>query len=168
MNEELGSIVLGTAGLSVAAMVALLLTLSRKTLSPEPSEARRVRHVAVPGIFLHCLHLTEEWFTGFHVRFPVMLGLAPWPSAFFVSFNVFWIAIWVICLMLLRSQPRVALFPLWFLAIASAANGVAHPLLAVASGGYFPGLWSSPLVGIMGVLLLRTLGSFSRRREAGE
>ncbi len=47
-------------------------------------------------------------------------------------------------------------------------NGVVHPLLAVASGGYFPGLWSSPLVGIVGVLLLRALGSFSRQREAGE
>jgi hypothetical protein len=50
------------------------------------------------------------------------------------------------------------LFPLWFLGIACALNGLAHPLLALRSGGYFPGLITSPLVGVAGVLLLwRTL-----------
>ena len=37
-------------------------------------------------------------------------------------------------------------------------NGLAHPLLAARTGGYFPGLFSSPLVGVVvGVLLLRRL-----------
>jgi hypothetical protein len=35
-------------------------------------------------------------------------------------------------------------------------NGVAHPLLSVATGGYFPGLDTSPVIGI-GVALLSRL-----------
>jgi len=53
------------------------------------------------------------------------------------------------------------LFSIWFLAIASAVNGVAHPVLSLVSGGYFPGLWSSPLVGVAGVFLLRALPRLS-------
>jgi hypothetical protein len=45
----------------------------------------------------------------------------------------------------------------WFLAIACVANGVIHPILSLAVAGYFPGLWSSPLVGILGVGLLRSM-----------
>jgi len=33
------------------------------------------------------------------------------------------------------------------------ANAIAHPLLAVAAGGYFPGLVSSPFIGAAGVWL---------------
>ncbi|MBI2569230.1 MAG: hypothetical protein HYV63_19595 [Candidatus Schekmanbacteria bacterium] len=32
-------------------------------------------------------------------------------------------------------------------------NGIGHPLFAVASGGYFPGLITSPLIGVAGVVL---------------
>jgi hypothetical protein len=48
-------------------------------------------------------------------------------------------------------------FPVWFLAIASAANGVVHPILSLIVAGYFPGLWTSPLAGLLGAALLRTL-----------
>jgi hypothetical protein len=36
-------------------------------------------------------------------------------------------------------------------------NGVAHPLLSVATGGYFPGLFTSPVVGGIGLVLLSRL-----------
>jgi hypothetical protein len=71
-------------------------------------------------------------------------------------------AVWMLSLAVLERHPRVALFPLWFLAIGSAANGVAHPLLAAARGGYFPGLATSPLVGVAGVLLLASLARVTR------
>jgi hypothetical protein len=47
-----------------------------------------------------------------------------------------------------------ALFPVWFFAIASIANGIAHPVLAVGVGGYFTGLIHSPVVGVLGVFFL--------------
>ena len=43
------------------------------------------------------------------------------------------------------------------LAIAGTFNGIAHPALALAAGGYFPGLISSPVIGVAGVLLWRSL-----------
>ncbi|MCP5090226.1 MAG: hypothetical protein GY949_04810, partial [Gammaproteobacteria bacterium] len=46
-----------------------------------------------------------------------------------------------------------AYFAAWFLAIAGMLNGVAHPLLAIAAGGYFPGLITSPFIGAAGVWL---------------
>lgn len=166
--KSLVSILLGTAGLSVTATVALLLTLSRGPVSATESDARRVRLLAVPNIILQCVHLAEEWTTGFPQRFPKLFGLTPWPDSFFVPFNAFWIVVWIICVMLLRSHPRVASFPMWFLALASTMNGVVHPLLAMASGGYFPGLWSSPLVGICGVLLLHAMDTFGRGPQRGK
>lgn len=39
----------------------------------------------------------------------------------------------------------------WFLAIAGMFNGIAHPLLAIAAGGYFPGLVNSPFIGVASV-----------------
>jgi hypothetical protein len=72
----------------------------------------------------------------------------------FVSFNLAWLGIWALSAWGLARRHQVALFPLWFLGIASVANGLAHPLLALNAGGYFPGLATSPLVAAVGALLL--------------
>lgn len=165
MNEELASIVRGTAGLAVAAVAALWLAWSRPPRSGASVEADRVRRVAAVVIAMQTVHFVEEWHTGFHVRFPALLGLTPWSSAFFVAFNVGWLAIWLFSTAFLRAHPQLLSFPLWFLAIASVANGVVHPLASVMTDGYFPGLWSSPFVGALGVVLLRTLGAFRRRER---
>lgn len=79
------------------------------------------------------------------------------PLSFFVCFNLAWIAIWITSVRLLRRGRRAAFFAAWFLAIAGVLNGVAHPLMALASGGYFPGLITSPIIGIAGVILWRRL-----------
>mgnify|MGYP001811772706 CR=1 FL=1 len=82
----------------------------------------------------------------------------------FLGFNLVWIAIWVASIPGLRSGSAGAFFAAWFLAIAGALNGIAHPLLAVAAGGYFPGLLSSPLIGAAGVWLwLRLRAATSAR-----
>jgi hypothetical protein len=70
------------------------------------------------------------------------------PFSFFVVFNVVWIAIWIASIPGLRSSRRIAFFAAWFLAIAGTLNGIAHPLMAVTARGYFPGLVSSPFVGL--------------------
>ena len=58
----------------------------------------------------------------------------PWSNLFFISFNVGWIMICSLTIAFLRDQMRILWFPLWFLAVAAVMNGIAHPLLAVASG----------------------------------
>lgn len=143
--------------LGCVAIAAVRLALGRT--SPAGAQADRRAAATFLGIAtaIQSVHFVEEWTTGFHARFPALLGLDPMPLSFFVSFNLMWIAIWIISVPLLRLRRRAAFFAAWFLAIAGVLNGVAHPMMALASGGYFPGLITSPLIGIAGVVLLRRL-----------
>jgi hypothetical protein len=83
---------------------------------------------------------------------------------FFVSFNLFWLAIWILSASAFAARRRAAFFPLWFLAIGCTANGIAHPLLSMRTGGYFPGLVTSLAVGVIGVVLLRRLALITEPR----
>lgn len=163
MSDELRSILIGTSGLSIALLVALFLTLTRLPAGV-PAEARnRLMWLATVVLLIHVGHFTEEWAHGFHERLPGLLGLRAWSPAFFLSFNLFWITVWALSIIGLRTHQRVALFPIWFLGIGSTLNGIAHPLLSAVQLGYFPGLWTSPFVGAAGALLLRRLVLFTQR-----
>jgi len=162
MNDQVRSVLLGTAGLSALATIALVLTVSRAPRDAALPAWHRLRRTAAFAIAVHLVHFMEEWYAGFHVRFPEMLGLVAWPATMFALFNAAWIAVWIVCAALLPSGRRAIWFPLWFLALASAVNGVAHPLLSIAAGSYFPGLVTAPLAGIAGVVLWRALVRSSR------
>ena len=164
MSDQLRSILLGTAGLSVAAVIALLLTLLRGGVEASRQELRMAVRLAFITTLVQAGHFAEELATGFHRRFPELLGLSPWSLRFFVSFNLVWLAVWGLSLWGLAARRRIALFPLWFLGIGCVVNGLAHPALSVRTGGYFPGLVTSPLVGALGILLLRRLGLITRLR----
>jgi hypothetical protein len=79
------------------------------------------------------------------------------PLSFFVSFNLAWIAIWIVSIPYLRLGRKPAFFAAWFIAISGMLNGVAHPVMAITSGGYFPGLITSPIIGLAGVILWQRL-----------
>jgi hypothetical protein len=157
VSEALGSIMVGTGGLTVLALVALALTLARSFREPGGRSRTLLVRAAALAIVLQCLHFVEELATGFHVRFPELLELAPWPREFFVAFNVAWLCVWGLSVAGVRAGIRAALFPIWFLALAMVLNGVVQPLLAYLAGGYFPGLWTSPLLGVLGVIVLRRI-----------
>ena len=148
---------LGTAGLSALALAALVLTLVRTPADRLRAGTRAVVRVASVAILVQAVHFGEELVTRFYQRFPATLGLESWPPGFFVAFNVAWLAIWILSAAALRTGHRAAFFPLWFLAVASMANGAAHPLLAVRAGGYFPGLLTSPVAGVAGLVLFQRL-----------
>ena len=153
MSETWRSVLTGLGGLYVLLFAALLLALFRGR-GPFPTPPTKTVNLFLAGIACQCLHVAEEFISGFHVRFPTYLGLAPWPDAFFVTFNLVWIAIWLLAAIGIQHRLRIAWFPIWFFALGMAANGLVHPLLAVSAGGYFPGLWTSLLVGPIGFLLL--------------
>lgn len=161
MSEELASFLRGTIPLDVLLLVALHLTLARGPGASDPRARRRVAGLAAVAVVVQIAHFAEEYATGFYVRYPELLGLAPWSLELWASFNVAWIAVWCGSLAGLVAGWRLALFPVWFLAVACALNGVAHPLLALVAGGYFPGLWTSPLAGIVGAALLPRLSRFT-------
>lgn len=161
----MSSVIPSLVVLGIVAFFALRLAVRR----PSPDELADPRAAASRALanttMIQCAHFAEEWATGFHIRFPALLGLEPMPLAFFVGFNLAWIAAWIVSVPLLRSAHTPAFFAAWFLAIAAMLNGVAHPLLAAASGGYFPGLLTSPAIGLAGIQLWRRLQSATSIRE---
>ena len=167
MDEPLRNILVGSVGLDVAAVAALVLTMQRVPRATPPDFVL----LGWATVAIQALHFLEELVTGFETRFPVLLGLGAWPETFFVSFNLTWLVIWAAALVTV-GRFRVALFPLWFLAIAAMANGIFHPLAAVAVHGYFPGLLTAPLLGLAGVPLFARLMRFTQParvvREAAE
>ncbi len=139
------------------AVVALWLTISRGGVAASAGALQPAVRVAAIAIAAQAGHFVEELTTGFHERLPAAFGLPPLSLRLFVSFNGAWLGIWALSAWGLAYRRQVALFPLWFLGIASVGNGLAHPLLALNAGGYFPGLATSPLVAAVGALLLARL-----------
>ena len=138
-----------------------LLPLALRRPSPDDLAAERATASKVLALttVVQGGHFIEEWVMGFHIRFPALFGLEPMPLSFFVVFNLVWIMIWIDSIPFLRSAYKFAFFAAWFLAIAGMLNGLAHPLMAVASGGYFPGLLTSPFIGVASYYLWRRLQS---------
>lgn len=151
------SIVPSVVVLGLVAIVAV--RLAQRRTSPVEAAKERIAASTTLGLAtaIQSTHFAEEWATGFNVRFPALLGLDPMPLWFFVPFNLAWIAIWVVSVPHLRLSRKPAFFAAWFLAIGGILNGVAHPMMAIASGGYFPGLVTSPIIGLAGVILWRRL-----------
>jgi hypothetical protein len=148
--------VVGTAGLWLALLAAVVIATIRR---PPPSRLVAAVRPAVIALALQSLHFAEEFVTGFYRLFPARLGIAPWSAGFFVVFNASWLAAWLVAVWA-ASAGRAFSFAsiaLWFLAVAAMANAVAHPTLALLARGYFSGLWTSPLLGISGFFLARSL-----------
>jgi hypothetical protein len=166
MNENVRSMVLGPSVLYGVAIAALVLTFTRK---PTKYSAAGIDGIIGPylmGIAFQCLHFTEEFVTGFYVRAPEFLGFVAWSTEFFVIFNLVWIAVWLFGAVGLKKHVRAAFFPVWFFAIAMVGNAIWHPLLCLATRSYFPGLFTSPFAGGIGVILLSRLWKLTEPASA--
>lgn len=157
MNEDVQSMLLAPAGLYLPLLAGLTLAMMRSPRHDDLDARLNLVEVFLFGIAAQCVHTIEEFSTGFHLLFPPLLGLAPLSAEAFVGFNIFWLGIWALSANYILRGSRIAYFPVWFFGLAMCLNGIAHPLLALWVGGYFPGLVSSPLVGIMGVLVTAKL-----------
>lgn len=152
--------------LGLAAFAALELALRNSSPAEFVIERTTASRVLAVATAIQSGHFAEEWATDFHVRFPALFGLEPMPLSFFVLFNLTWIGFWIASIPLLRSGRKPAFFAAWFLAIAGMINSLAHPLMAVISGGYFPGLISSPFIGLASLKLWRRLHGATSRNES--
>jgi len=150
--------------LGLAAVAALLLAQSRGSPSPRTAERLSAARALALATVLQGVHFAEEATTGFPQQLGALLDIPGMSGSFFVAFNVLWLGIWVASVPGVRSGRTAAFFAAWFLAIAGTLNGILHPLLAVAAGGYFPGLVSAPVVGLASVWLgLRLRGATAPR-----
>ena len=161
LNRPMPSEVVGLIFLSIVLAVAVLMAIHGRASNPAPA---RIIPLGLLALALQTLHFTEELMTGFHLRFPALLRLDEWSPAFFVSFNLAWIALWVMALGALGRGSRglPAMIVLWFLGLAAIVNGVVHPLLSLATASYFPGTASAFPLGAAGVLLIRRLAGATK------
>ena len=165
MSESVRSMILGPSVLYGVAAIALVLTIVRRPAKNSDDAIDAIIRLYLIGIAFQCLHFTEEFVTGFYLRVPPFLGFVPWSPEFFVTFNLIWIALWLLGAAGIKKRMSVAFFPVWFFAIGMVGNAIWHPLLCLATGGYFPGLFTSPFAGIIGVILLSRLSRLTRSEK---
>jgi hypothetical protein len=166
MSETVRSMVFGPSVLYGVALVGLVLTCTRRPVKYSGPAIDEIIGLYLVGIAFQCLHFTEEYVTHFYVRAPEFLGFVAWSGEFFVVFNLSWIAVWLFGAVGIKLGVRAAYFPVWFFAIGMVGNAIWHPLLSLATGGYFPGLYTSPFAGIIGVMMLLRLLKVTQLREA--
>jgi len=148
--------------LGLAALAAMILARSRHSRSENLAERSAAARALALATAVQAVHFTEEAATDFPERLAALLGLPAMPMSFFLTFNLVWLVIWVMSVPGIRSASSLAYFAAWFLAIAGMANAIAHPLLAIAAGAYFPGLVTSPVIGAAGVWLWLRLREATR------
>ena len=151
--------------LGVVFLVSVVVFVARPLSEPDAEASSRLARLFLLGLALQCFHFLEEYRTGLYVRMPELLGLQPLTAEFFVTANSVALGIWILsAAVILKGGDGVELayLPVWFFALAECLNLVIHPLLAIWAGGYFPGLVTSPVVGVVGVILTRKLWAMSR------
>ncbi len=120
-------------------------------------EHNKLGSIYILAIAIQCIHFGEEYFMDFHIRFPGLFGYH-WSDKLFVSFNLIWLFVFVLAAWGVLNQIRMAYLVVWFFALfGSVGNGIAHPVLSIIQGGYFPGLITSFAHLIMGILLIKEL-----------
>jgi len=154
--------------LGMAALAAVFLARSRWSPPEAVAERLAASRALALAVLVQGIHFAEEAATGFHERLGDVFGLPGMPFSLFVVFNLGWIGIWIASVPGLRSARVVAFFAAWFLAIAGMFNGIAHPLLALSSDGYFPGLASSPFIAAASVWLWHRLRGATRAGASAE
>jgi hypothetical protein len=129
--------------------------------APWKNDAAAVLPIYLLAIAVQCVHFTEEYVTGFQHQFPELFGIH-WTDARFVTFNMLWLAAFVLAGWGVYRRMQLAYLVVLFLAlIGGVGNGASHLILSAMNRGYFPGLVTAPFCLLMGVLVLRRL--FGRR-----
>jgi Protein of unknown function with HXXEE motif len=151
-----------TTVLSVGLVIAYLLWLATRW----KNDPAAILPLYLLAIAVQCLHFTEEFLTGFQRQFPMLTGYE-WSDAQFVTFNMAWLAVFVLAGLGVYRRMQLAYLVVLFLALAGGVgNGAGHLLLSVTQRRYFPGAATAPLCLLVGTALLtRLFGEAKARRE---
>ena len=148
------SIVL-TFGLSMFIAYVLYLLTSVRTM-PEPD---RVLPLYLLALGTQLLHFIEEFTTGFHVRFPVEIyGSVPFQPNMFVISQMSVYFLLIITAIGIFKGWKIPMVMAWFLIIMLLfVNAIQHPIYAIITKGYFPGLYTSFAEWILGPILFKRM-----------
>lgn len=151
-------VMLATMGRAVAGLAAALGAAYLFWLGTLVVDARRVLPAYLVALAVQVGHFAEEYWSGFNLAFPPVLGASPWRPVVFVGFNIAWLVIFSLSAAGLARNWRPALVVALFLAIGGLLNGVAHAALALRAGGYFPGAYTAaPAFVAGGILAIKIL-----------
>ena len=125
-----------------------------------PYPPRLVGPLFLASISIQTFHFVEE-FTGRVYEFvPPLFNLSPFPAQKFAVFNVIWIGIFLFSAAGVFKHVRLALLPVWFMAlIGGIGNSIFHTWLAVQSGEYAPGLATALINLPLGIALVYLLAN---------
>jgi len=159
---------LATMGPAVSLLAAALIVSYGLWLTrSEWPSADRVLPVFAAAVLIQCVHLFEEYRTGFFRVFPPVVGLAEWSAERFLWFNAVWLMCFVLAGIGIARGFRPAYVVALFLALGGGiGNGIGHLALAVRARGYFPGLYTAPLSLLAGASLAARLFRQAHREEA--
>lgn len=125
--------------------------------------APRLKVVFFIAVFVFVGHAAEEFLTGFQQDLPALFGRAPWSDQRFIIFNGLWALVFAAAAFTVTAvRPLPVLIILFFAVVGGVGNGVAHLLLVLQRGAYFPGAWTAPVCLVMGIWLLRLLYTSDR------
>jgi hypothetical protein len=128
------------------------------------NDAAAVLPIYLLAIAVQCLHFTEEYVTGFQHQFPRLFG-DDWSDARFVTFNMLWLAAFVLAGLGVYRRVQLAYLIVLFLAlIGGVGNGIAHLVLSATYGRYFPGVITAPFCLLVGITLLTRLFAGTQAR----
>jgi len=146
------AVILLNAGL-IASLLAWLTTGAGR-----PYPHRLVRPLFLASIAIQIFHFVEEYAGQVHELVPPLFSLSPLPAGKFVVFNLIWIGIFLVSAVGVFRGVRLALLPVWFMAlIGGIGNSIFHTWLAVQGGGYAPGLATALINLPLGVALVVVL-----------
>lgn len=147
--------------LSVGLVIAYLLWVAARW----KNDPAAVLPMYLLAIAVQCLHFAEEYVTGFQRQFPKLIGYE-WSDARFVTFNMAWLAVFVLAGLGIYRRVQLAYLVALFLALAGGVgNGAGHLLLGATQGKYFPGMATAPFCLLMGIALLTRLFGETRVRQ---
>jgi hypothetical protein len=133
------------------------------------NDAAAVLPLYLLAIAVQCLHFTEEYATGFQHQFPGLFA-DDWNDARFVTFNMLWLAAFVLAALGVYRRVQLAYLIVIFLAlIGGVGNGISHLVLSAMYRRYFPGLITAPFCLLLGITLLtRLLAGIRARHESSD
>jgi hypothetical protein len=129
---------------------------------------RRAQHVFLALIGVQACHSLEEYAFALYAVLPVAhrasLFVSSDPATGFAVLNASFVAFGLWCYRFpIRRGWASARALAWLWVGVELGNGVGHPLLALHSGGYFPGVATAPLLLVLALTLalrlLRSRGS---------
>lgn len=152
-----------TFGASMA-LAYLLYMLSSYRRMPE---TERVLPMYLVALALTPLHILEEFFAEFYIRFPVEIYNGdPFGAADFVLSQMVLMFLLVIGALGIYKQWKMPMVMVWFTVIMLLiVNAIQHPIYCVMVGGYFPGIFTSLPGLILGPMLFMRLWEVRKRSD---